>query len=184
MCKEEFLARLEARLSSLPRADREERLNFYSEMIDDRMEEGLSEAEAVAAVDTAEEFTADLSVPKQKRGWKVWAVVLLVLGAPLWLSLLIAAAAVAVSVFISVWAVVISLWAVFGALAGSALGVLAGGAMLACCGHGLTGTAMAGLGLVCAGLSIFAFFGCRAVSRGMWMLTKMPFAKIRKGAAK
>ena len=184
MRKEEFLARLEARLSGLPRTEREERLGFYSEMIDDRMEEGLSEEDAVVAVDTAGEIDAGLPEPKGKRGWKAWEILLLVLGSPLWLSLLIAAAAVVLSVFVSLWAVVISLWSVFGALVGSALGLLAGAGILACCGHGLTGAALAGLGLACAGLSIFAFFGCRAVSKGMWMLTKKPFANLRKGAAK
>ena len=184
MHKEEFLARLERRLSGLPRADREERLNFYAEMIDDRMEEGLSEEEAVAAVDAAGEIEADPPAPKPKRVWGSWGVLLLVLGSPLWLSLLVAAAAVVFSVFVSLWAVVISLWSVFGALAGSALGVLAGGAVLACCGHGLTGAAMMGIGLICAGLSIFAFFGCKAVTKGVWMRTKMSFANLRKGAAK
>lgn len=184
MRKEEFLARLERRLSGLPRADREERLGFYAEMIDDRMEEGLTEEEAVAAVDAAGEIEADPPAPKQKQVWGPWGVLLLVLGSPLWLSLLIAAAAVVLSVFVSLWAVVISLWSVFGALAGSALGVLAGAAVLVFCGHGLTGAAMAGLGLVCAGLSVFAFFGCKALSKRMWMLTKMAFASFRKGAAK
>jgi uncharacterized membrane protein len=49
MGKQEFLTRLGKALSGLPREDIEERLNFYSEMIEDRMEEGLSEEEAVAA---------------------------------------------------------------------------------------------------------------------------------------
>ena len=35
--------------------DLEERLTFYSEMIDDRMEDGMSEAEAVAAIGEVEE---------------------------------------------------------------------------------------------------------------------------------
>ena len=39
MTKQEFLAELRRGLSGLPQNDIEERLNFYSEMIDDRMEE-------------------------------------------------------------------------------------------------------------------------------------------------
>ena len=50
MSKQEFLDQLRARLSGLPRQDVIERLNFYSEMIDDRMEEGLSEEDAKAMI--------------------------------------------------------------------------------------------------------------------------------------
>ena len=42
MTKNEFLEQLRRGLSGLPMEDIDERLNFYSEMIDDRIEEGLS----------------------------------------------------------------------------------------------------------------------------------------------
>ena len=45
MRKQEFLAQLRKALSGLPQDEIEERLTFYGEMIDDRMEEGLSEEE-------------------------------------------------------------------------------------------------------------------------------------------
>jgi len=38
MDKKEFLSELEKRLQGLPKADIEERLEFYSESIDDRVE--------------------------------------------------------------------------------------------------------------------------------------------------
>jgi hypothetical protein len=41
MNKQEFLTALKKALSPLSKADLEERLSFYSEMIDDRIEEGL-----------------------------------------------------------------------------------------------------------------------------------------------
>ena len=105
MGKQEFLARLREGLSGLPREDVEERLAFYSEMIDDRMEEGLSEAEAVAAAGSVEEIVAQAvaDVPfakiareKIKRSTRMRpvTVLLLVLGSPIWLSLAIALAAV------------------------------------------------------------------------------------------
>ena len=46
MSKQEFLEQLRRGRSGLPREDIEERLTFYSEMLEDRMEEGLSEEEA------------------------------------------------------------------------------------------------------------------------------------------
>ena len=42
MNKQEFLAHLRKGLSGLPQNDIEKRLNFYGEMLEDRMEEGLS----------------------------------------------------------------------------------------------------------------------------------------------
>ena len=58
MHKHEFLAQLRKGLSGLPRDDVEERLSFYSEMIDDQMEEGLSEEEAVSAAGSVDEIVA------------------------------------------------------------------------------------------------------------------------------
>ena len=59
MTKEKFLKGLGARLSRLPKREIEECLAFYGEMIDDRMEEGLSEEEAVSAVGDIKEIAAE-----------------------------------------------------------------------------------------------------------------------------
>ena len=48
MNKKEFLAALRAGLAGLPEADVQHWLDFYSEIIEDRMEEGMTESEAVA----------------------------------------------------------------------------------------------------------------------------------------
>ena len=50
MDKESYLARLREALRGLPEADIAESLAYYTELIEDRMEEGLSEAEAVAGL--------------------------------------------------------------------------------------------------------------------------------------
>ena len=50
MNKEQFLNELKKGLSGIPKEDLDERVNFYSEMIDDRIEEGMSEEEAVSAI--------------------------------------------------------------------------------------------------------------------------------------
>ena len=117
MNKCDFLAELRDRISTLPEKDIAESIAFWSEMIDDRMEDGMSEEDAVRAVGTPAGAAAQIlgEVPGVKSPVKVkrhtWEIVLLILGSPVWLSLLIAAFAVVLSVYISVWAVVISLWA-------------------------------------------------------------------------
>lgn len=183
MTKLNFLLTLHEKLAGYPKKDVEERLSFYSEMIEDRMEEGLTEEEAVAAVGSVDEIAAQIASelssekkeqrskkPKQKL--KAWEIVLLVLGSPVWFSLLVAFFAVVLSLYAALWSVVIALWAVFGALVGSVVGGVAGGAGLMLGGYTLSGLALIAAGLVCGGLSVFLFFGCKAAAKGMVLLTK------------
>lgn len=183
MHKQEFLAELRKGLSGLPQGDIEERLAFYDEMLADRVEEGLSEEEAVAAAGPVEEIVrqavADTPLARiakerirPKRHLRAWEIVLLALGSPVWLSLGIAAAAVIFALYVSLWAVMVSLWAVFGALAVCAVGSVSACAVLAACGRGMPGLAILAAGMVCAGLSILMFFGCRKATKGILMLTK------------
>ena len=183
MNKQEFFARLQNALSGLPREDIEERLTFYSEMIDDRMEEGLTEEEAVAEIGPVDEVVAQImaEIPlsrlvkervRPKRALRAWEIFLLVLGSPVWLPLLLAGIAVIFALYVAVWAVIISLWAVEVSLAGSSLGG-AISAVVACFqGRGITGIALLGIGILCAGLTIFWFFGCREITKGILLLTK------------
>lgn len=191
MTKSEFLAALRRLLSGLPQEDVEERMAFYAEMIDDSVEEGVSEEEAVAAIGSVEEIAAQIvadtpltrlvSVKIQtNRRLSALEIVLLVLGSPIWLALLISAFAVALSLYVVLWSVVVSLWSVFVALAASALGVLAGGVVFLLCGHPFSGLACIAAALVCAGLSIFAFFGCKAATKGAAWLTKQSFIAVKK----
>lgn len=183
MGKQEFLDKLRKGLSGLPHDEAEERLVFYSDMIDDRMEEGLSEEEAVSEMGTVNEVVSQITpeIPlsklvkekvRSKRTVHLWEIVLLVLGAPIWLSLFIAVLAVMLAVYMAVWSVIASLWAIQVSFAACSLGGAAATAAFTLTGHGYTGLAMLGVGLFCAGLSIFLFFGCRAATLGLLMLTK------------
>lgn len=183
MSRKEFLDQLRKGLSGLPQDDVEERLTFYSEMIDDRMEEGLSEEEAVGEMDSVDEIVAQTiaEIPlaklvkekmKPKHRLGAWEIVLLVLGSPIWVSLLIAAFAVVFSVYVALWSVIISLWAAEVSLWGAVLGGIVAGIVFALTGNGLTGVAMIGASIVCAGLSVFLFFGCKLATKGTAWLTK------------
>lgn len=191
MLKQEFLDNLKSRLSGLPKQDIEERISFYSEMIDDRMEEGLTEEEAVLAIGSVEANAAQIvagtplaKIAKKKimpkRRLKAWEIVLLALGSPIWISLAAAALAVIFSIYVSLWAVIISVWAAFGSLIGGAIGGAAVSVIFICQGNALTGMAMLGAGIVCAGLAIFMFFGCKAATKGILLLTKKLAFGIKK----
>lgn len=68
--------------------------------------------------------------------------------------------------------VIVSLWALFGSVVGCAFGAIAYGIGLSIGGNGLEGVAVIGAGIVLAGLSVFLFFGCKAVTRLSVLLTK------------
>lgn len=184
MNKQEFLFKLNNGLSSLSKDEVAERINFYSEMIDDRIEEGLTEENAVAEVGTIDDIinqilaeshsTAELNntndISSDKRKIKAWEIVLLVLGSPIWLSLLVALFAVIFSVYVSLWSIIIALWSVFVSLIACSLYGVVSGVIFAF--SGLTGVAILSLGVVCAGLSIFAFYGCKCATVGIVKITK------------
>ena len=196
MTKQEFLAQLAAGLSGLTEADAQERLNFYGEMIDDRIEEGLSEQDAVARIGNVDEIVTSIlaEIPKkeqkgviakmekpthtqeapqkkEKKRMVTWQILLLCLGFPLWLPLLVAAFSVVISLLAALWSLVISAWAVFASLAGTGLGCILGG-LIYCFRLPVGGIALLGIGLVCAGLAIPAFYGCIAATKGSVWLTK------------
>ena len=183
MNKERFLNELWSRLSGLPQTELEERLSFYAEMIDDRVEDGLTEEEAVAGIGSVDEIVEQIldEVPlsalvkekvRQRRAMKLWEIILLVLGFPVWLPLLIAAFAIVLSLYISLWAIVISIWAVDLSLAACAVGGVLSAVWYLFQGNPGSAFFMLGAGLLCAGLAVLLFYGCVELTKGMIWLTK------------
>lgn len=195
MTKQEFLRELENGLSGLPKAEINEYIGFYSEMIDDYIEDGFSEQDAVAAAGSlekiAEDIIADTPItklvkekikPKKKLG--AWAITLIALGSPIWLALLIAAFAIVLAFYIVLWAVVIALWAAFVSVLASGFGGVAGGVFLICSKSGLSGLFLIGAGLVCIGISILLFFLCKLATKGVILLLNQLVRLIKNKIAK
>lgn len=180
MTKQEFLASLREGLRGLPPADIEERIAFYDEMIDDRMEEGLTEEEALAELESVESVIAQITAEtplvklvkekvrsERKRSGKGLTTVLLVLGAPIWVSLLIAAFAVALSLAAAAWSVVISLYAAALSLAVGGVAFVAFSVVYILRGN-IPGAAFAvGAGLAAVGLGLLLFPACNALAKGL-----------------
>ena len=183
MTKQEFLTQLQNGLSGLPQSGVDERVSFYGEMIDDRVEEGMSEEEAVAGIgavdDVISQTVGEMTPAKPiepsvipRRTLPLWQLILIILGFPLWFSLLAAAAAVILSLYVVIWALIISLWAFE---LSAAVGVFACAAcvvILWASGKLLPGLAMLGAALFLAGLSILLFFACVGISKETVILTK------------
>ncbi len=184
MSKNDFLNQLRNALIGLPQNEIEERISFYNEMIDDRMEEDLSEEDAVAEIGSVNEIAAQImaEVPfakqttqqvKSKHQWKTWEIVLIIVGSPIWFPLLLAAVIVVFSLYGSAWAIIGSLWAVMVSLVLCALQGLVTGFFLLLFGGMWQSIAMLRIALVSAGLSVLFFFGCKAISKGLVHLTNM-----------
>ncbi len=123
MNKQGFIAELSHKLQALPQQDLQDSLDYYSEMIDDRIESGMSEEEAVADLGSPETVANDilLNMPlpkiirtkcKPKKSLGAFEIILLILGSPLWIALLLALIIIILSVYIALWAVITSLWIV------------------------------------------------------------------------
>ena len=123
MNKQEYLEAIRSRISAMPADDVNRFMDYYSEMIDDRVEDGLSEEEAVAdmgSLDAAvEQILEDMPLTKlvkekikPKHELKAWEVVLIVLGSPVWIPLLITAAVLLLTLWIVAFALLISFYAV------------------------------------------------------------------------
>ncbi len=175
MTKQQFLDRLRHELHGLSDKDILNSLDYYAEMIDDRVEAGMAEEDAVAALGSPEAIARgiimELPLPKiiksrctKKSAWRAWEIVLLVLGSPIWLSLLVVVAAVLFCVYAMLWVVVACLWA-----ADASFGALSAGSLIASVvqvagGHGPSALLYVGAALISAGAAVACFPGCLKVT--------------------
>ncbi len=185
MTKNEFLNILRSReaLFGLPEEDIAQSLSFYEELMNERIEEGMSEEEAVADIGNPNEIAAQIlsEIPlsklvKQKmkptRRLRAWEIVLLAVGSPIWLTLLIAAAVIVFALYAVLWSLVASVWAVGVAFAGSFLLGLAAMVLLCIQGSVGAGLVLLGLGVFCGGIAVFLWFGAIAATKGAWWISK------------
>lgn len=194
MNKPEFLAALGAGLSGLPGEDIKRSLDYYSEMIDDRIEEGLSEEEAVAAVGTVGEIITQIltDIPlsrivrekvKPKRSLRTWEIVLLILGSPVWLPLLLAAVIIVFAMFIVIWSLVLVMYACVISFAAAALAGVVTAIPQILSGNHAVGLFDLGAGLFFAGLTIISFIGSSHAAKWIYVLCKKMFIGIKAHAA-
>ena len=172
MTRDEFLGRLGELLSCLPEDQVEETKAFYVEAIADRMEDGMSEDEAVAAMGTpgevAEATLDDLpavprAIARTRRRSAVLLWVLTIVGSPVWVPLLIAS--VALSVYVCIWVLALCVWviaAALGAVGAASLALVAAGVAV---GHVPYVIAMLGCGLALVGAALL-------VGAGAWEASK------------
>lgn len=169
MKKAEFLARLRQKLFILPQRELEDTLEYYSEMIDDYVENGCTPEEAVAKMggvdNVAAQVLAGTQTPasqtdgakKEKKSGNM--LLLLILGFPLWFPLLIAAFCIllSVAVVIATLAMVVP-WSLVVSFGASALGLLIAGTAILVSESVAAAVFLFGAAMVLGALCIFALW--------------------------
>lgn len=189
MNKTEFSDALRRALGKLPSYEVEQSIAFYAEAIDDRIEDGMNEQEAVAALGPVDAIAAQIiaetppipkAIAKANTGSRTLNIVLLAILSPIWVSLALAFIAAVLSIYLAIWAVIVSLWAVVATLLLCAPIGAFGLVWCAATGYPLSGVWLFGCGLAGAGMGLFSWFGILAVSKGLVSLTHS-FARWVKG---
>ncbi len=189
MTKADFLRLLERALMQLSEEERQKNLEYYSELLDDMMEEGMTEAEATAKLGSPNQIAQNIlqEMPlsklvstrmKPRSGWTPLAIVLAVVGSPVWVPLLLAAVAVVLALFVSIWALGFAAVAVVIALA---VAVVAA-PIFAIRAAVLTlplGLMLLGAGLVLLGLCVLGGLMAVELCKLLWQLTVWLAHKIK-----
>ena len=181
MTKADFLRLLERALAQLSDEERQKNLEYYSELLDDMIEEGMTEEEATAKLGSPSQIAENIlqEMPlgklvstrmKPRSGWTPLAVVLAVVGSPVWVPLLLAVVAIVLALFVSIWALGFAAVAVVIALA---VAVVAA-PIIAIRVAVLTlpvGLMLLGAGLVLLGLCVLGGLMAVELCKLLWQLT-------------
>ena len=167
MTKAKYLKSLKKAMRGDPAQTVRETVDYYDEMISDRMEDGLSEEAAVALMESAEKIVADLPANGGKRSvrrsYSGREIALLIVGFPIWLPLLICACALVIALFAAAFALIVSMAAVELALAASAAGVIVMGVRELLSGGAAASLTLIGGGLIAGGLCCLLLRPCRTL---------------------
>ena len=181
MKKAEFLDILRKELAGLPKDDLQSRISFYEEAIADRMDEGKSEEEAVADLGSIDEIvkqiaedTSLVKLVKEKtrprRRLRVFEIILLILGFPLWFPLLMVGLVLLLVGYLLIWVLVLVTYTAEVSLS------LAGIGSIICFFGYLTNGEMnltsLGSGLSAIGAAILFVFACIWATKGTLKLSK------------
>mgnify|MGYP002769158207 FL=1 len=191
MNKQEYLESIRSRISAMPADDVNRFMDYYSEMIDDRVEDGLSEEEAVADMGSpdaaVEQILEDMPLTKlvkekikPKHELKAWEVVLIVLGSPVWIPLLITAAVLLLTLWIVAFALLISFYAVVLSFVAAGIGGLICAIPLFIANSPYTAVLMLGAALIGIGIAILFVVSVKPVTVGIFKVCKASVNGIKR----
>lgn len=183
MTKNEFLSSLGTRIQALPKEEFDRTIAYYEEIIEDRVEEGMTEEEAVASMESLDTIVHRIMTEtplktfvkgkvESKKKMETWQIVLLAVTSPIWIPLVIAFLSTMFGLFMGAIGCVIGLFAAtFGLLIGGLVAVV--GSIFVFISQGaINGLFTLGIGFGCLGVGILLFSGCMALAKGVIYLIK------------
>lgn len=196
MTKSEYLEELRSRLTAASVANIDSRIDYYSEMIDDRIEDGMTEEDAIASMESIDSIVETFQLEKpvatlvkekvrkstetasQNGHLAIW-IVLAILGSPLWIPLLIVALSVLLVIVIVLFVIIITIFSVFLAIGCAAIACVAAPffAVNVTTG-GLLGTI--GAALICTGIVMLFWKPVLAVCRWLFNLIGGMFIGLKR----
>lgn len=141
MNKEEFLLTLRQKLEAQSVANIDNMIDFYDEMICDRIEDGMSEEEAISAMEPIDKIVSeavlDKTIPvlvkekveksrktaKAKGTQGLW-IALAIIGFPIWFPLAITFGTLLFGIYLIIWILIICLFILLASIGAGALGGL------------------------------------------------------------
>ena len=193
MTRTDFLNELKNLIKDYPAEETEKSIEYYSEMIDDRIEDGMSEEEAVKSLGDVKDIAKEIEIEmpmktivkkkvkeKKEENIPVWVILLLIFGFPVWAPLLLALGVCAFSLYIALWSVVLALWAVDVALFLAVIAGLLAIGITMIKGSMLSAMIYFGITLILIGLALLGLIGCFYASKGLAALFAAIFKSIKK----
>ena len=201
MLKQEFLTQLRSGLEAASIEDIDECIEFYDEMISDRIESGMNEESAVAQMESidsiinnykAEKPVAKLIMDKVQKSHEeakgkgkgtLW-IVLAIIGFPIWLPILIVVFTLLLTLYIVLWCIVVAVFCVLVLIGAVALSGLFVFIMMF---TGLVpwplGIFSLGAGLFLGGLAVLLWPPIWSLCKSIAGMIPAIFRKIKKGIA-
>lgn len=174
MSKNEFLGKLRIEMQNAGLDNISNVIEYYDEMLEDRIEDGMTEEEAVASLESIPSIIASMKADKpmsevvkerikeskdkaDKKGHSALWITLAIIGSPIWFSLLIALGALVFALYVTIWALVIAFFATTFALGIAAVACLVAAPVSIFLGWVpiATSVAMLGIALFLGGICIF-----------------------------
>lgn len=195
MTKQEFLAALEQRLKAIPDDERKRTIAYYDESIDDRMEDGMTEEEAVDSLESIDTIVQKImkdtplkTIVKKKvehkKKLEAWQVILIILACPIWFPVGMGGISVVFGLCMAVFGVSIGLFASVVGLCGGGVAAVVGG-IFTCVSQGPAfGLMTMGAGFCCIALGIFILLGAIALVKGVVFLIKKFIQWLKKCLSK
>ncbi len=196
MKRDEFLSELNKRLNHIPELEKTKVIDYYKECIDDKIEDGIPEDVAIKSFGNLDNIVNNIEyelpialvvkdkfqkkTSKNSKTKNIIITILLILGFPIWGSLLLAGASVVLSIYFTAWIVIIFLLGIYLVCAIGGFSEIIFGMISIFTFSPLVGIAYIGAGLVISGIVICLY------NPTVWILKKwlyiniLPFKKLKQ----